>query len=248
MMSNLKLVALDLDGTTLNEEKTISSENITWIRKVKEAGIAVIIATGRDYTQVRPFQDLLGFDAPMVLVNGSEVRNASGDILEQHFIDKRQLKEGWELAQSYHARFGGYTTEGWEQPSTESTERLDLDWLKFGFRTDEANVLKKLESLLKTWEGVEVTYSQWNVIEVNPKGVSKAAGVQRICHLLGIDMSQVMAIGDSLNDYTLFQKAGWRVAMANAADPLKEIADQLTASNREDGVARALKKVFFSEV
>jgi phosphoglycolate phosphatase (TIGR01487 family) len=244
MTSTIRLLALDLDGTTLDEQKCISNQNVAWIRKAKEAGIAVIFATGRDYKQVRPFQEQLGFDAPMVLVNGSEVRDARGEILERHFLDETHLKEGWKLAQEHEVMFGGYTTRGWEQPSP-SSDWLSLDWMKFGIRSDDPEMLKRIEAILTTWEGVEVTYSQWNVVEVNPEGVSKASGVQRICRLLGMEMSQVMAIGDSLNDYTLFQKAGWSVAMANAADPLKKIADQLTTSNQEDGVARAIQQVLF---
>jgi phosphoglycolate phosphatase (TIGR01487 family) len=245
MTTAIRLLALDLDGTTLDEKKCISNENVAWIRKAKEAGIAVIFATGRDYNQVRPFQEQLGFDAPMVLVNGSEVRDDRGEILEQHFIKETHLKDGWKLAQEQEVMFGGYTTNGWHQPSESSWDWLSFDWMKCGFRSDDPNLLKRVESILKTWEGVEIAFSQWNVVELNPKGVSKASGVQRVCRLLGIEMSQVMAIGDSLNDYKLFQRAGLSVAMANAADPLKKIADQLTASNREDGVAKAIQEVFF---
>ncbi|WP_186673605.1 HAD hydrolase family protein [Sporosarcina sp. BP05] len=77
--------------------------------------------------------------------------------------------------------------------------------------------------------------------------MSKESGVRRVCEYLNIEMESVMAIGDNLNDFKLIQSAGLGIAMGNADDKLKQVADRVTALNEEDGVAKAIKRYLFEE-
>lgn len=84
-------------------------------------------------------------------------------------------------------------------------------------------------------------------IELNPKGVSKASGLKEVCRRLGIDMSEVVAVGDSLNDLAMIREAGLGVAMGNAQEEVKKAADWTTVTNEEDGVAEVIFKKVLGE-
>ncbi|MNP64340.1 Sugar phosphatase YidA [compost metagenome] len=95
--------------------------------------------------------------------------------------------------------------------------------------------------------GLEITNSSPHNLEINPLGVNKAAGILEVCKLLGLDMSQVIAVGDSLNDLAAIQQAGLGVAIGNAQETVKEEADAVVASNNNDGIAEVIQKYIFNE-
>lgn len=243
----IRLIALDMDGTTLNENKEISHENKKWIQKATEAGITVIFATGRGMELITPFKEELNLrETPTVALNGSEVWNEKDELLERHLLNSETVAALYALSQEHKTWFWGFTKqsgrvfkENWQK------EKLHEDWMKFGIRIDNADVIKHLTTTVKAFDHVEVTSSWWNNLEVNPQGVTKGTGVKRVCDELGITMDDVMAIGDSLNDYPLFCEAGLSIATANAHEKLKEIASDMTTSNQEDGVAHAIQKYVF---
>jgi hypothetical protein len=90
--------------------------------------------------------------------------------------------------------------------------------------------------------GLEITNSTPTNLEINPLGVNKAYGIGEVCKLLGIEMSQVVAVGDSLNDLAAIQAAGLGVAMGNAQETVQQEADAVVASNNEDGIAEVIEK------
>src|SRR5690606_2824056 len=94
---------------------------------------------------------------------------------------------------------------------------------------------------ITSWDVLEVTNSHPHNLECNPKDVNKAAGIQEVCQLLGIQMSEVVAIGDSMNDEAMIRSAGLGVAMGNAQASIKNIADITTATYLENGVARVIR-------
>ncbi|MNR08724.1 Sugar phosphatase YidA [compost metagenome] len=95
--------------------------------------------------------------------------------------------------------------------------------------------------------GLEITNSSPYNYEINPQGVNKATGIKIVCDLLGLDMSQVIAVGDSLNDLAAIQAAGLGVAMGNAQIAVQENADYVTASNNDDGIAEVIQKFILTE-
>lgn len=90
--------------------------------------------------------------------------------------------------------------------------------------------------------GLQMTNSSPVNIEINPAGVSKASGVAEVCKLLGIEMSEVVAVGDSLNDLAVIEAVGLGVAMGNAQEQVKEAADLIVASNNEDGIVEVIRE------
>ena len=118
----------------------------------------------------------------------------------------------------------------------------DSQWLKFGFDTNDESIRQIIMDELVSKGTFEISNSSPTNIEVNAMGVNKAKAIKLVCSLLDISMENVMAVGDSLNDLAMISEAKMGVAMGNAQEIVKEKADWITATNEEDGVAKAIRK------
>lgn len=245
-MGNYKLIALDMDGTFLTEEKKVSDENRKAIERAAAAGVTVMFATGRGIPNVMPYVEELGLHSPIVTVNGSEVWSAPNQLHSRSFLEPELVMSMRELALKYDTWYWGYAVSGIynKERWTESMEAEQ--WLKFGYYYEDDVSLKAIHDQLVSWNQLEITNSHPSNIELNPKGVSKASGLNIVCGLLGIDMSQVIAMGDSLNDVSMIREAGLGVAMGNAQDAVKSLADVVTGTNEEHGVAQIIEKYVLS--
>lgn len=241
-MSTYKLLALDMDGTLLNDNQEISPQNAEWIGKAIEAGVTVCFSTGRGFPSAVPYAEQLGLTTPMVTVNGSEVWKEPYKLYKRTLMEPNHIQFLHELAVRYDTWFWAYTVDGLFNKE-QWTDRIDaLQWLKFGYYTEnDAARAAVLDGIAAIGE-FEVTNSHPHNIELNPKGVSKASGLLDVCGMLGIDMSQVVAVGDSLNDKAMIQAAGLGVAMGNAQADVKRIANVTVLSNQEHGVAQVIRE------
>lgn len=244
-MPKYRLLALDLDGTTLTDDERISNNTRKWIHRATEAGVTVMFATGRGFQTAGPIWEELALQSPMVFANGAEIWKGPGRLWERHFIRREDIRWLYELATEAGARFWGYSVESLTRGSEWSDEMFERDWLKFGIRHDDLSVIGKLRESVNARESLEVTRSAPVNMEISRKGVTKATGVRKICEYLGIGMEQVMAVGDSLNDLRLIEAVGLGVAVSNADEELIRNADAVTHSNEEDGVANAIQRFLF---
>lgn len=237
----IKLIALDMDGTLLNDKHEVSEENRKAIRDAEKKGVKVVLSTGRSLKTARDYVISLELSSYLVTVNGSEIWGPDGQIVERNPVDTEHIKWMYDLSKQFKARFWAISSENnWNNQMPE--DLLSQQWLKFGFHIEDneirAKVLKELEA-----KGLfEISNSSLVNIEVNALGINKAKGLQKVCSLLGISMENVMAVGDSLNDIAMITEAGLGIAMGNAQDVVKEAADDVTGSNTENGVAEAIKK------
>ncbi len=241
-MSKYTLLALDMDGTVLDEDQNISTETADAIHAARDAGIIVMFSTGRAFQNAQPYAEELGLESPMVTVNGSEVWKNSNELLVRHLLDRDAVSKMVEMSEQYDAWFWAYSTE--RQYNRENWD-ADIDaeeWLKFGYFTEDDQVREQLWKELRAMGGLELTNSSPHNIEINPIGISKASGIQTVCDLLGFSMSQVVAVGDSLNDLAVIRAAGLGVAMGNAQDEVKKAADVVVRSNNEHGVAQVIRE------
>lgn len=244
-MSDYRLLALDMDGTLLNDEKDVSSENKKWIRALEGKDIPVVLATGRGYQRVAHIQQELGINRPMVLVNGAEIWKRRGDLLDRTFIPNESIRLLREIALQYDAPYWGYTTEGMVKRKDFSDEMLQWHWLKFGIKHQDVDIIARIrEEILGSLEIVCTSSSPHN-IECAPAGLSKETGLAHVCRFLDISMEEVVAVGDNLNDMEMIKVVGMGVAMENAPDALKEMAAAMTYTNEQDGVAHVIKQLFF---
>lgn len=239
-----QLIALDLDGTLLNKRKEISEENIKWIKAAAKAGMKVTLATGRPIRDVVGYAAQLEIECPLVINNGSEVWKTSDIIHSRRELAPGLIIKLFELLQSYGEEldFWAHTVGGKIDKTNIPAEPATVQWLQFAFRSGNAVLLNEIRERLASWDAFEISNSHMTNIECNAIGVNKASGLQEVCALIGIDMSQVIAIGDSLNDIPMIREAGLGIAMGNAQQAVKEVADLVAPGNQEDGVARMIER------
>lgn len=245
-MGNYKLIALDMDGTFLTEDKRISAENKAAIQAAAEAGVTVMFATGRGIQNVAGYVEELQLAAPIVTVNGSEVWSAPDVLHSRTLLDVELLKEMRAIALEYDTWYWAYSVDGIYNRDNWPDDIDSRQWLKFGYYYEDADKLSAIRAKLEAWDVLEITNSHPSNIELNPKGINKASGIRQVCGMLGIDMSQVIAMGDSLNDESMIREAGLGVAMGNAQEEIKKLADVVTGTNEEHGVAQIIKQYVLS--
>ncbi|WHY79659.1 Cof-type HAD-IIB family hydrolase [Neobacillus sp. WH10] len=236
---DIKLVALDMDGTLLNYKGQISEANRQAIKAAQDKGIYVVLSTGRSLTTCREHADALELTSYLVTVNGSEIWDEKRELVERNFVKAELIEWMWELTKQHKTKFWAISTErNWHDEMPEDIH--NIEWLKFGFNIDDDATRELILKELEAKAEFELSNSTLKNIEVNPLGINKAKGLGVVCSRLGIEMKNVMAVGDSRNDLMMIKSAGLGVAMGNAQDVVKAAADWVTATNEEDGVAKAI--------
>ncbi|MCQ4209917.1 HAD family hydrolase [Streptomyces longispororuber] len=259
------LIATDLDGTLLRSDDTVSDRTRAALAAATAAGARHIVVTGRPAPRVKPLLDDLGEGGLAVCAQGAQLYDAAHDRLLWSLTLDRELAEQAigkieaEVGQLYAAvdQDGvegltliepGYLmphptlpavrvhrrAELWAQPISKVLLRhptLDDDEL--------AAVARAAVGPLAT-----VTMSGPGTVELQPRGVTKATGLELAADRLGAGPTDTIAFGDMPNDVPMFGWAAHGVAMANAHPELKALADEVTSSNEEDGVAVVLERVF----
>ncbi|MBS4174373.1 HAD family phosphatase [Bacillus sp. FJAT-49736] len=231
-----------MDGTLLNSEHEISEANREAILKAKEKGVHIVLSTGRPFKHVVDYARSLELNSFIVTVNGGEIWDSNGKLLDRTLLQIEQIKMMWDLKKHHNTKFWAITVDKvFRDDFPEEIALSEHQWLKFGFDIEDDEVRNKvLEELNK--QTLQVTNSSPTNLEVNPYGISKANALEKVCERIGITMENVMAVGDSLNDIAMIQSAGIGIAMGNAQETVKEAADWITAANDEDGVAKAILK------
>jgi 5-amino-6-(5-phospho-D-ribitylamino)uracil phosphatase len=238
---DIKLVALDMDGTLLNKAGEISQENRRAIKEAENQGVFVVLSTGRSYATCSDFAKSMELQSYLITVNGSEIYDNQGKLVERNIVDSESILWMWELSQKHGTHFWAISCDNIYR--AEMPEKIhDSQWLKFGFDTNDDEVRQIIMDELGSKGNFEISNSSPTNIEVNAMGVNKAKAIKLVCSLLDITMENVMAVGDSLNDLAMISDAKVGVAMGNAQEIVKEKADWVTATNEEDGVAKAIRK------
>lgn len=242
-MKQYRLLALDLDGTLLNDRSEISETNAEWIRRASEAGVTVCASTGRGFPSALPFVEQLGLDTPMITVNGGEIWTKPHALHRRTLLDAEKVMKLHALAERYpDVWYWAYSTEDIYNKEKWSGDTAASQWLKFGYYTEDVPVLQEIWKEVRAMEGLELSNSSPFNIEINAAGVSKATALMEVCRMLGYGMSEVVSVGDSLNDIAAIRASGLGVAMGNAQEEVKLAADVVTGTNQEHGVAQVIQK------
>lgn len=261
-MSPIRLIATDLDGTLLREDGGISPRTRAAISGAREAGLTVVFVTARPPRDVQAIADHLGITGMAVCSNGAIVQDlATGethrhvrlcsDLARDLVAGLRLAEPGVSFATEHGHRIG-------QEPGFPDffadTVHHHPRWIDQA-ESLCAEVLTKLlihhhdhaaEALMDrvrrhTGDRAEVIWSGGPFIEIAPPGVSKGAGLAAFCELLGVTAAQVIAFGDMPNDLPMLAWAGRGVAVANAHRDVLAAADEITAANDDDGVARVIE-------
>jgi Cof subfamily protein (haloacid dehalogenase superfamily) len=284
-----RLVAVDLDGTLLNDKKEIDHETIRALHNYRHKGGSVVITSGRSPLSTRWIAETIGLkDEPIIAYNGAIILDEKGQWLSQEIFQINTLLNLWEICETeglYAHFYEGDTllipeinqwNEHWIEnniPHLKQSGGLAKncgtyrakcgiktvnDFYSY-FKTEQPRIAKiaifdKQNSLVdfakqlgERIEGLEISSSfHFLNLEISPSGVTKASALAKICEWLNIPLSQIAAIGDNFNDAMMLSEAGLGIAMGNAPDEVKQLADQVTGSNSEAGVAQAIRNYLLS--
>ncbi|MFI9823138.1 HAD family hydrolase [Streptomyces sp. NPDC052013] len=258
-----RLVATDLDGTLLRSDGSVSRRTRDALTAATAVGAAHIVVTGRAVPWTRPILDDLGYEGLAVCGQGAQVYDAGAHRLLTSVTLDRQLA-GVALAK-IEAEVGplhlaasrdgldgevlvgpGYEVVG-RLPATPFTDASDL-WtaplnklyIQHPTLTDD----ELAETATRVAGGfVTVTMAGEGIVELLPLGLSKATGLSLAARRLGMKAAETIAFGDMPNDLPMFAWASHGVAMANAHAELRAVADEVTSSNDEDGIAVVLERL-----
>lgn len=261
-----KLIAVDMDGTLLREDKTISDRTKKAIKKAAQKGVKVVLASGRPIAGLERYLkelNLLNAEDYVMSFNGSLIQNAkTREIVSQNILKGKDLKVLYKLSKELGVNIHAFTSKGLVAPKmseytkVESTiNQIPVQLVDFNEIEDEEDVVKVMlvdpqpvldEAIKKIPQSL---YEQYTVVKSAPyfleflnKQSSKGTGVKALADYLGIKQQEVICIGDAGNDLDMIQFAGLGVAMGNAFQEVKEAADYITKDNEEDGVAHVIEK------
>nr|WP_203622320.1 HAD family hydrolase [Streptomyces sp. SID8499] len=258
-----RLIATDLDGTLLRSDGSVSPRTRDALAAASEAGAAHLVVTGRAVPWTRHILDDLGYRGLAVCGQGAQVYDAGAHrLLTSVTLDRRlagvalakiEAETGpLYLAASRDGLDGdvvvgpGYALTG-SLPATPFTDASDLwsaplnkIYIQHPTLTDD-----ELADVAHRTAGgfVSVTMAGEGIVELLPLGLSKATGLSLAARRLGVKAADTLAFGDMPNDIPMFTWSARGVAMANAHESLKAVADEVTTSNDDDGIAAVLERL-----
>ena len=270
-MMDIRLIALDMDGTLLNDQKELSPKNRKALESCIRHGILIVPATGRPAAGIPEMIREIAGIRYAILTNGARVE----DFREGKLISQERIH--WELAfeilewishypvaydpyiekkKKMEARFRNHLKDYGLPPAMQRLVLSSRDEVE-----DELALVKSLKTPVEKiniftkdkklrqelWEKLEqhkelaVTSSLDYNVEINAAAATKGNALLHLADYLGLKREQTMAMGDGSNDLSMIEAAGIGVAMANSMEMLKQKADYITLSNEEDGVAAAIR-------
>ena len=267
----VRLIALDLDGTALVSHRFLSERTRLAVLAALEAGIRVVPATGRSYTDIPgAVTEIPGIPCFLTsnganIVDGKDGSSIYTDLIPwQEAVQVLELLAHYDVQPSVHLK-GASTNLRTADPrivarygNTDYFTRHSVDDLAAFVRQEQAGVEKIFAVLLDQGQKAELTAritaryalsvsaSGPDNIELNSPTASKWHGLAELCGMLGISATETAVIGDSINDISMFQFAGCRIAMGNAEPCIKELSQHVTESCEKDGAALAIESIISS--
>ena len=270
--SKIKLVAADMDGTLLNKDRKVTKYTQEVIKKSIAQGVYFVPATGRAINALPQELKDMDEIRYGIFSNGATIYDLKEkkSLYENQFKPERVLElmkflEQYDVMQSFSMNGQSYAP----RKEMENVEYYQLDantraiihksrklvddleeFLKEHYQSVEKITLlfRTMQERAKVWkaleeiEDIQFSSSLPKNIEISKKGCNKGDGLLHLANILGLEKEEVMACGDADNDRELIECAGFSVAMENGLEDIKALADYVTVSNQEDGVAKAIEE------
>lgn len=262
-----KLIAVDVDGTLVNSEGVITARTREALIAASKIGHEVMIVSGRPTYGLREQAKALAFDefgGILSSYNGGQLYDfKAGKILVNHPMDFDLAKEILEFSKSldlvlmvphgeviftddaenfYSSRESGMLKME-VRGVRDIRDSLDFAPNKLLFAQDPDKLDAPCAKIREKFgDRTEQVKSARFYYEVMPMGLSKGSSIIEACKIFGIDIKDTIVFGDEMNDMSMFEVAGTGVAMGNAVEPVKNVADFVTKTNNEDGIAYYLEK------
>ena len=263
-MTRIALVVSDVDGTLLTTEKVLTERTTSAVRKLHEAGIGFTITSSRPTIGMRFLIEPLGITVPIGAFNGSCIVDPELKPVEQHLIPEAAARRALEVLTEFGTEIWLFTADLWlardangqyvpyEKRAIRADPTIVADFTPYlasackiaGASADTAG-LQRCEAAMREALGAQATAarSQSYYLDITPPGVNKGTFVQTIARRLGISTDAVATIGDMQNDLAMFHVSGLSFAMGNATDDVKRQATHVTASNEDEGFAKAMEMI-----
>ena len=269
-LEKIKLIALDLDGTTLTRNGLTRRTKET-LEEAIENGLDVVIATGRPYSALPETVKTIKGLEHIIISNGAHiVRPLTGEFLYSNYVEREAIlrvrdmlmernfpvevfTEGRayvdrELYEDVKKNGSTYLAARYILRTREPVDRIYDFWFEHADSIENVNIQfehqedkAKMKSILEKAEGITLTSSTYHNLEVGGETTSKASALWQLCRMKGLTMENIMAFGDSPNDGTMIREAGIGVAMENATADILDDADITAPSNDDEGVAYTLR-------
>lgn len=263
----IKLVAIDIDGTLLNPQKEITPEVFEAIQEAKQAGVKIVITTGRPITGVQTILKELNLTDEgdyVITFNGGLVQDVATqkdivketlsyeDYLDIELLSRKltvpmhaSTKEGIYTANRNIGKYTIYESTLVDAPIFYRTpDEMKTKEIVKTMMVDEPDRLDETIKQIPAdfFDKYNIAKSAAFYLEITPKTVNKGLAIQRLATFLGLTLDETMAIGDEENDRSMLEVVGTPVVMENGNPELKKIAKYITKSNEESGVAHALRE------
>lgn len=269
----IQLVALDLDGTLLRDDKSISEGNKNMIQRAVAHGVHVVICTGRPIEAIQFVLDELKINTPehhSITYNGGLVlSNQKREIVAEGTMTLPEVLDIYEVTRQLQLPLNAIDINTvYEFPYPErfpSNYAKTMPFLPFKpINYDEIDAAHSFYKVVMSTEAEHLTstlpdvpsvlFERYSVMRSHPhqlemmrKGIDKGYGLGKLAAHLGIPQANVLAVGDEENDIAMLQWAGQAAVMANGRPEVKEIATYLTDTNMNDGVAKAIDHFVFGQ-
>ncbi|WP_238882211.1 Cof-type HAD-IIB family hydrolase [Clostridium sp. YIM B02551] len=263
-----KLIAIDMDGTLLKDDKSISEITKKSLKRAQELGVKIVLTSGRPIQGIKNYLDeleLTGEEDYVIGLNGALICKTSdySVISSNATLTGKDLKYIYNKVKGLNTYIHAFTNNG--DLVNKISKFSDNEEKRLNIKIKQVNILEDVldnDEILKVVleEEKEVLdritpkvpkelFEEYNVIrsvdfmlEFMNRGCNKASGLEKLGEYLGIAKEEVIAIGDADNDVEMIEYAGLGVVMGNAKEEIKSIADFITKSNEEDGVAFVIEK------
>jgi Cof subfamily protein (haloacid dehalogenase superfamily) len=263
-MNRIALVVSDVDGTLLTKDKVLTDGAKSAVRRLHEAGIGFTITSSRPTIGMRFLIEPLQIALPVGAFNGSCIVDSHLNPIEQHLIPAPAVQRALDVLNEFGTDIWLFTSDLWlirnaggeyvplEKRAIRADPTVVSDFTPFlasackivGSSADPAQ-LHRCELAMQQALGAQATAvrSQTYYLDITPPGYDKGTFVQTMARRLGISTDAVATIGDMQNDLAMFRASGVSFAMGNATEDVRKAASQVTASNEDEGFAKAIEMI-----
>jgi Cof subfamily protein (haloacid dehalogenase superfamily) len=263
-MTRIKLVVSDVDGTLLTRDKTLTDGAVAAVRRLHEAGIGFTIVSSRPTIGMGFLVGPLAIALPIGAFNGSSIVDPALEPIEQHLISADTVRRALGVLEKFGVDIWLFTNEQWltrnpngeyvghEKRAIKHDPVIIDDFAPYSTRackivgaSSDAALLIRCEAAMKEAVGAQATAvrSQTYYLDVTPPGHDKGTFVEAMAKRQGVSAAAVATIGDMQNDLPMFARSGLSIAMGNASNDVKQHAAYVTASNEDEGFAKAIEMV-----
>ena len=265
-----RVIALDLDGTLLDNQKRILPQSLAALAQARAAGVKVVVVTGRHHVAIHPFYQALQIDTPAICCNGTYLYDyQQKKVLVADPLEKEQARLVLQMLKQSNIHSLLYVDDAmlYQEPSghvirtlawadslpaaqrpallqvnslAQAAEEAQDIW-KFATTHGDIPALRDFATTVEKELGLACEWSWHDQVDIAKGGNSKGKRLQQWVESQGLSMDQVVAFGDNYNDISMLEAVGLGVAMGNADDAVKERADLVIADNMQPGIAEVIQ-------